>query len=96
MCKPERMQMVRCMEYICRNLNNENILISWLSLGVADGDIPYGDTGGYYSEDLDYYTDDETFGELMELFLRLMARANKSGGLYCDRVCSADYHPKNG
>lgn len=59
----------------------------WLALGVADGDIEYG----YFSsplDDDDYYIEDKNFAELMGLFLRCMARARESGGLYCDGVVS--------
>lgn len=85
----ERAKMVEAMEYICRQLNNENHLISWFMMGVADGDIEYGD---FDEKDLtarDYAEDNESFAELMGLFLRLMARAEKSGGgLYCNGVVS--------
>ena len=39
----ERVKMVKAMEYIARQLNDESIFMGWLSIGVADGDIPYGD-----------------------------------------------------
>ena len=43
MNKAERIKMVKAMEYIARNLNNEHIFYRWLMTGVADGDIAYGD-----------------------------------------------------
>ena len=88
----ERKKMVLAMEYIVRNLGDEDIFMSWLYTGVADGDIPYGcldpetlDEDGF-PLDLDYYIKDEHFSELMGLFLRMMSRARKSGGLYCDGI----------
>lgn len=80
-----RAKMVRSMEYIVRSINNEDIMYSWLLCGVADGDI----NGQETDEDLaDYYEDDETFAEIMNLFLKLMSKAYKDGGLYCDGVVS--------
>ena len=83
----ERVAMVRAMEEIARSINDEDIFDSWLMCGVADGDI------NAETEDewlYDYCEDDNTFADLMGLFMRLMARAKKSGGLYCDGVVSKD------
>lgn len=90
MNKPERIKMIKAMEYIARNLNDEDILYSWLSVGVADGDIEYGDLEVTSDdlENLEFYAEDENFKDLMTVFLRMMKRANKSGGLYCDGVVS--------
>ena len=90
MNKPERIKMIKAMEYIARNLNDEDILYSWLSVGVADGDIEYGDLEVTFDdlENLEFYAEDENFKDLMTVFLRLMKRANESGGLYCDGVVS--------
>ena len=87
----ERIKMVKAMEYIARQVNNEEFFYDiWLMLGVADGDIEYGDLSVNDSdaESLDYYVSDEEFSELMKEFLRLMALAKKDGGLYCDGVVS--------
>lgn len=81
----ERIKMVRYMEHIARCINNENIFMTWLSYGVADGDIDSDTTD---MELLGYVDDDETFAELMDVFLNCMKRAEKSGGLYCDDVVS--------
>jgi hypothetical protein len=95
MSKNEREKMVLAMEYIVRQLGDEDLFMSWLYTGVADGDIPYGcginppqavDDYGYDLVDLEYYIEDKHFSELMGLFLRMMARARKSGGLYCDGI----------
>lgn len=91
MTMKEREKMVKAMEFIVRQINNENIFMSWLSVGVADGDINYGDLDtSEHDENLEYYTEDDNFKDLMSLFLRLMVRAWKSGGLYCDNVVSQD------
>ncbi len=91
MKREERMKMVKAMEYIARQLNDEEILESWLAAGVADGDIEYGDLTTYADID-DWYIEDQHFSDLMETFLRCMKAAKKHGGLYCDGVVSGvDY-----
>lgn len=85
----ERVKMVKAMEFICRQINDEEVFEGWLMNGVADGDIPYGDlTYDPTNEDDEaiYYTEDDTFKDLMACFLRRMVGASKSGGLYCDKV----------
>lgn len=87
-----RVKMVKAMEYIACQINDENIIEAWLQLGVADGDIPYGDLSVREEDydDLEYYIDDEEFGELMGVFLYLMHKAFKSGGLYCNKILSKE------
>lgn len=90
MKEAERIKMVKAMEFIVRNLNDESIFESWLLGGVADGDIEYGDTV-YKPEDLEemeYYIRDNEFSELMSLFISCIKDSYKSGGLYCDGVVS--------
>ena len=82
----ERAKMISAMEFIARQVNDEAVFEGWLLSGVADGDIEYGHLGD--PDDLEYYMEDDEFSELMALFLRLMGRAKKSGGLYCDGVVS--------
>ena len=89
----ERIKMVKAMEFIARQINDEDVFYSWLSVGVADGDIEYGDLQ-VTEDDADnleyYYSDDKEFADLMETFRRIMAKARKSGGLYCDNVVSKE------
>lgn len=85
---PERTKMVKAMEFIARQINDEVVFEGWLMNGVADGDIEYGDLTVGEDEDLSYYLDDDNFAYLMTCFLRRMAAARKSGGLYCDKVLS--------
>ena len=87
----ERIKMIKAMEFIARQINNEEIFEVWLEEGVADGDIDYADLGVDEVEDsyvLDYYLKDENFSEIMGLFTRLMKHADRSGGLYCDGIVS--------
>lgn len=82
----ERKKMVAAMEYIARQINDEDVFMTWLTVGVADGDIPYGDLSPDNVDE--YYIDDDTFKELMGCFLRRMVGAYNSGGLYCGNVTS--------
>lgn len=97
MNKVERIKLIRAMEYIARQVNDEDVLEKWLRNGIADGDVEYGDLYVHdedLSEDLfdglGYYVkdDDNTFKNIMTTFLRVMAGAWKSGGLYCDGIVS--------
>lgn len=92
----DRVKMVKAMEFICRQINNEDIFMRWLYAGVADGDIEYGDME--YNPDFDdyyikvgviFHIEDGEFADLMKLFLRLMKQAYNDGGLYCGGVVSA-------
>lgn len=82
----ERKFMLLAMEFICRQINDEDVFEGWLMEGVPDGDIPYWTTDISIIDDDDSMLEDESFREIMECFLRCMRRADKSGGLYCDGV----------
>lgn len=86
MNKNERIKTIRAMEHIARQVNDEYVFEGWLMCGVADGDIRDDTT----DEELEYYTEDSTFAELMDTFLRVMVRAYRSGGLYCDHIVSKE------
>lgn len=93
MNKRERKTMVLCMEFIARNLNDEEDLFRWFMNGVADGDFNYNSIVEDFNvtlEDVDeYYIEDKTFADLMNVFIRTMrnaARPNYGGGLWCDGV----------
>lgn len=87
MNKEERIKMVKAMEFIARQINDEMVFDGWLMNGVADGDIQYSDLSADADDFDEYYIEDEHFRKLMGCFLRRMAKAYKSGGLYCDGVC---------
>ena len=86
MNKPERAKMVLAMEYIARQINDENVFDGWLMGGVADGDIPYGCIDVEQVDE--WYLEDNNFRDLMLCFLCRMAGAYRSGGLYCDKIVS--------
>ena len=71
----ERIKMLKAMEFIARNVNNESFLNGWLALDA---------------DELEYYMEDEPFADLMDTFLRCMAHARRDGGLYCDGVVSKE------
>ena len=86
MNKLRRANVVKSMETIVRCINDESIMDSWLWGGVADADISSETT----LEDIAEmgYCEDETFRDLMTLFLKLMYRAGNCGGLYEDDIVS--------
>ena len=94
MTKPnaiERIKLVKTMEYLARQINDEDVFETWLTLGVADGDIPYGDLTVQPTDEAElypYFENDEDFANLMDLFFRVMSSAKKSGGLYCNGIVS--------
>ena len=94
MRKNLRQKMVKAMEFMVKSVNDEDLLNSWLMVGVADGDIRYSDLE--LSDDFDeYYIEDREFKNLMSVFLKTMNRAWNNGGLYCDGIVSCDktdYH----
>ncbi len=89
---PERIKMVKAMEFITRQINDEGVFDDWLIGGVADGDIKYGDleVRDEDREELEVYIEDESFADLMHTFLYVIKKAARSGGLYCDRIASKD------
>lgn len=87
----ERVKMVKAMEFIARQINDEDVFWGWLVEGVADGDIYYGDldaTPSDVADSAEDYIEDRDFSDLMDTFLWCMQRAYKSGGLHCDGVVS--------
>ena len=83
----ERQKAIVCMEYLARQINDEDVFVSWLMGGVADGDIEYGDLD-FTSDIVKEYTNDKTFKDIMNCFLRHMVGAWRSGGLYCGGIVS--------
>lgn len=82
----ERAKMVLAMEYIARQINDEEVFEAWLIDGVPDGDISYGSFD--ISEVDEYWLEDDHFADLMDEFLSVMKAAKRSGGLYCGNVVS--------
>ena len=87
-----RADVVRAMDIMVSTINYEDIIDTWLSLGVADCDIK-PETTNEEIEELGY-TSDKTFSELMTLFLKLMTKAGVNGGLFCDGIVSGHKETK--
>lgn len=84
----ERAKVVRAMETLARCVNDEELFCDcWLTLGVADGDIKPTTADA----DLEYYCEDDTFADIMKLFLSLMKAAERNGGITCDGIVSGVY-----
>ena len=84
----ERRVAVLAMEFLIGQVNDESLMDSWLMCGVADGDIDYGCTDT--KEVDDYYIEEGNVRDLLDIFLRTMAKAQKDGGLYCGGVVSKE------
>lgn len=88
----QRMMAVKAMEYLARQVSDEDVFDIWLMGGVADGDIEYGDLTVHSDVETDpayeYASDPDTFSSLMVTFLITMSAAYKSGGLWCGNVVS--------
>lgn len=86
----ERIKMVKAMEFIARQINDEVLFDEWLAIGIADGDVEYGDLSLDHKEDIEYYAEnDAVFADLMDTFLLVMSTAyNDKSGLYCDGIVS--------
>lgn len=84
----ERAEMVKAMEVLARSCNAEDYLMSWLMVGVADGDINKDTT---LEDIIDMgYCDDDQFKELLDAFIKIMFNAAKDGGIYCDGIVSVN------
>lgn len=91
MNRAERIKMLKAMEFIARNVNDESVFETWLTDGMPDGAIEYGDltvTDSDY-DNFEYDIQDDVFDVYMAEFLLLMRKAYKSGGLCCDGILSA-------
>lgn len=87
----ERRNAVLAMERIIRSLNDEEFIMRWLSVGVADGDID--ETTTAEDDVLDWYVTDGIFADILGTFAEIMADAieyngGASGLLYVDGIIS--------
>ena len=83
--RTERIKLVRAMEYIARQVNDDEVFDLWVSLGIADG-VLFDDSEAW----IDEYITDERLSDLMRVFLRVMITASLKGGLWCDGVSSKE------
>ena len=86
--KSRRLALI-CMEFMARQINDEDVFYSWLMCGVPDGDIQYGNFDlDQIAEDDEVMLDDEGFYGIANCFLARMKAAHISGGLWCGNVCT--------
>ena len=85
----ERIKMLKAMDTVVRNMNDENAIADWLVIGLPDGaatDDEFDSTAEY--------VDDETFADIMDSFVYIMAtycneeKVEREATLYCDGVRS--------
>ena len=84
----DRKKMILAMEYIARQVNDEEVFMDWLSDGFPDGALKSGEWNVEKVDD--DFIEDETFRGLMDCFLNLMSDAKESGGLYCDDIVTTE------
>ena len=76
MNKLERIAALKAMALLARAANDETAIDYWLTYGIADGDEDS-------DEDLEYYTEDDSFKDIIEAFLETM---RQSEGIYIDNI----------
>ena len=76
MNKTERIAALKAMALLARSANDETAIDYWLTYGIADGDEDS-------DEELEYYTEDEQFKDIIEAFLETM---RQSEGIYIDNI----------
>jgi len=76
MNRTERIAALKAMALLARAANDETAIDYWLTYGIADGDEDSDD-------DLEYYTEDEQFKDIIEAFLETM---RQSEGIYIDNI----------
>ena len=84
----DRKKALLAMEFIARQINDEEVFYNWLMCGVPDGDIKYGCFDEDQIYDDDSMMEDYGFYDIVECFLRRMTAAHKSGGLWCGDICT--------
>ncbi len=74
--KYERIAALKAMALLAKSANDETAIDYWLTYGIADGDEDS-------DEELEYYTEDDSFKEIIEAFLETM---RQSEGLYINNI----------
>ena len=76
MNRTERIAALKAMALLARAANDETAIDYWLTYGIADGDEGSDD-------DLEYYTENDSFKDIIEAFLETM---RQSEGIYIDNI----------
>ena len=85
MDKLQRKKMVLAMEYICRQINDEDVFMPWLMCGVADGDLKYGEWDP--DDPLPLY-----YKNTVNAKVNIRFEYNKDGWLVKESMTSVDYN----
>ena len=80
----ERYTIIRAMDMLARQTNNEVALELWFAQGISDGDVDLETP----DEMLNDYISDEKFCDVLDTFLCVMSESYKQGGLSVDGVDS--------
>ncbi len=80
----ERYAMIRAMDMLARQTNNEAALEMWFAQGISDGDRDLETP----DERLSDYINDDKFADVLDTFLCVMSESYKQGGLSVDGVDS--------
>ena len=83
--KIARKSLVLSMDRIIRSINCEIYIEQWLMSGVADGEL---DNNSTIDDVDDFYIQDDEFKILMDVFSKLVDKAIRNGGFYCDGIIS--------
>ena len=82
----ERIETLKAMDRICRALNDEEVFEEWIMYGVEDG--LFDDELSQW--DIDYYTEDKRFADIMDTFAHVMKNATRKdewkGAFFVDGV----------
>ena len=83
----ERVSVIRAMDTVVHNLNDEEYVAWWLEDGVPDGEIneETADEELYWLVD-----DDESFADIMSTFIKIMKRQSVNGAMWVDNVLSKE------
>lgn len=76
MNRTERIAALKAMALLARAANDETAIDYWLTYGIADGDEDS-------DEEIEYYTENEQFKDIIEAFLETM---RQSEGIYIDNI----------
>ena len=76
MNKNYRIAALKAMALLAKSANDEYAIDYWLTYGIADGDEES-------DEELEYYTEDEQFKDIIAAFLKTM---RQSEGVYIDGI----------
>ena len=74
-----KVNILRAMDEIILSANNEDHIMLWLSLGIADGDSENFTDEEFYEY---YCEDEELYADIINLFCRMIPKVIADGGIY--------------